>query len=139
MNDKMIKIMQFMEDFTKSKHDEDASSNHSHGKGTHADNASSSVGPMQHRISRNDLPHFNREDVEDWLFRLYEYFDFANTPFDQRINISSFYMNGPAYSWYKWMVQNGYATDWALFIEALKKRFGTDLYENPQESLKELT
>ena len=47
-------------------------------------------------------------------------------------------MTGPTYSWYKWMVQNGYAADWAMFVEALKKRFGSDLYENPQESLKEL-
>ena len=121
MTDKMTKIMQFMEDLTKSKHEEDVSSTRSHGKGTNEENGSGSVGTGHHRLSRHELPHFNGEDVEDWLFRLDEYFDFANTPFDQRIKISSFYMTGPAYSWYKWMVQNGYTTDWAMFVEALRK------------------
>ena len=130
MNEKMSKIMQFMEDFTKSKHDEDVNSNRSHGKGTNDDGGSGHLGPVHHQISRHDLSYFNGEDVEGWLFRLDEYFDFANTLFDQRIKISSFYMTGPAYSWYKWMVQNGYATNWAMFVEALKKCFGVDLYEN---------
>ena len=135
MSEKMSKIMQFMEEFAKNKHDEDVSSNRSHGRGNSEDAGHGHSGQTHHRIPRNDLPHFNGEDVEDWLFRLDKYFDFATTPFDQRIKISSFYMTGPAYSWYKWMVQNGYATDWAMFVEALRKHFGADLYENPQESL----
>ena len=97
MNEKMSKIMQFMEDFTKSKHDEDVNSNRSHGKGTNDDSGSGHSGPVHHQISRHDLLHFNGEDVEGWLFRHDEYFDFANTLFDQRIKISSFYMTGPAY------------------------------------------
>lgn len=46
-------------------------------------------------------------------------------------------MVGPTYSWYKWMVRNNCTNDWFVFADALQKRFGFDLYENPQESLKE--
>ncbi|KAJ1422271.1 Chromo-like domain superfamily [Sesbania bispinosa] len=60
------------------------------------------------------------------------------TPMDQRIKIASFYMVGPAYSWYKWVICNQYTQDWGVFVQAVQRRFGSDLYDNPQEALKEL-
>nr|KYP73805.1 hypothetical protein KK1_006461 [Cajanus cajan] len=47
-------------------------------------------------------------------------------------------MVGSAYAWYKWIIRNNYTQDWLVFVDALYKRFGTDLYTNPQEALKEL-
>ena len=54
------------------------------------------------------------------------------------MKVASFHMVGAAYSWYKWLVRNQYTDDWNEFTEALRNRFGTDLYENPREVLKEL-
>nr|KYP32147.1 hypothetical protein KK1_047233 [Cajanus cajan] len=85
-----------------------------------------------------DLPKFDGTEVDDWIFCLEEYFDVANTPVEHRIKVASFHMIGPAYAWYKWMVRNNYTQDWTVFVDALQKRFGTDLYTNPQEVLKEL-
>ena len=90
------------------------------------------------RVSHRDLPTFDGENVDDWLFRLEEYFDLSGTPSDQRVKIASFSMIGPAYSWYKWMIRNHHTEDWTVFMEAVQRRFGTDLYDNPQEALKEL-
>ena len=122
-----------------SSHDDDA--NHiehspprSSSSGVHSNGSSST---FQHNF-RHDLPQFNGDDVEDWLFRLEEFFDVAGTPFDQRIKVASFHMVGPAYAWYNWLIRNDYTQDWVVFANAVCKRFGTDLYDNPQDALKEL-
>ena len=47
-------------------------------------------------------------------------------------------MVGSAYAWYKWLMRNNYTHDRFSFVEVLQKRFGTDLYNNPQDTLKEL-
>ena len=85
-----------------------------------------------------DLPAFNGEHVDDWLFRIEEYFDLVSTPLDHRVKIASLHMTEPAYAWYKWLVCNNYTNDWVIFSEVVRKRFGTSLFENPQEALKEL-
>lgn len=85
-----------------------------------------------------DLPKFDETDVDDWIFRLEEYFDVAQTPLEQCIKVASFHMIGPSYAWYKWMIHNNYTQDWTIFVDALYKRFGSNLYTNPQKTLKEL-
>nr|KYP38539.1 hypothetical protein KK1_040202 [Cajanus cajan] len=47
-------------------------------------------------------------------------------------------MVGPAYSWYKWLICNHYTQDWGVFVQAMHHRFRSNLYDNPQEALKEL-
>ena len=90
------------------------------------------------REFRVDLPAFHGDNVEDWLFRIEEYFDLASTPLEQRVKVPSLHMVGPAYSWYKWLVCNEYTNDWLAFANALQKCFGTTSFKNPQEALKEL-
>ena len=85
-----------------------------------------------------DIPPFDGDRVEDWIFKLEEFFDIAGTPIENRVKVASFHMVGAAYSWYKWLVRNQYTDDWNEFAEALRNRFGTDLYENLREALKEL-
>ena len=55
-----------------------------------------------------DIPTFDGGKVDDWLFRIEEYFDMAKTLEDQHIKIASFHMIGLAYAWYKWMIKNQY-------------------------------
>ncbi|KAJ1406999.1 Retrotransposon gag domain [Sesbania bispinosa] len=93
---------------------------------------------ISHRDLKRDLPMFDGNDVDDWIFRLEEYFDITGIPLEQRIKFASFHMVGPSYAWYKWLIRNNYTQDWLVFVDALHKRFGTDLYTNPQEALKEL-
>ena len=51
-----------------------------------------------HRDFKLDIPTFDGDHVDDWLFRIEEYFDVANTLEDQRIKIASFHMIGPTYT-----------------------------------------
>nr|KYP36924.1 hypothetical protein KK1_041913 [Cajanus cajan] len=93
---------------------------------------------MSTKYFKINLPQFDGIDVDDWVFRLEEYFDVAKNPLEQRIKVARFHMIGPAYAWYKWMIHNDYTQDWKIFADALYKRFGSNLYTNPQEALKEL-
>ena len=57
---------------------------------------SSSSSRISLREYKHDIPPLSGEDVDDWIFRIEEYFDIAGTPMDQRIKLASFYMVGPA-------------------------------------------
>ena len=82
----------------------------------HGDNS----GRISFRKFKHEIPMFNGDDVDDWLFCIEEYFDVSGTPMDQRIKIASFYMVGPAYSWYKWLICNHYTQDWGVFVQAVQ-------------------
>lgn len=49
--------------------------------------------------------------------------------------MSSFYMKGDAFSWFKWMYQNHQLFDWISFTKALELRFGPSTYANHQAEL----
>lgn len=85
-----------------------------------------------------DIPRFNGTDAEDWVFKIKEFFDVYDVPTVQRIKISSFHMEGPAYAWYKWMMKNSLVQTWPDFLNALLLRFGTSLYDDAKAALKEL-
>ena len=135
VRDQLSKIMEFITNVSRNS-DSDSGANQVTGSGSETTGSGPST-RVHHRASHHTLPQFN-EDIDDWNFRLEEYFDVAATPSDQKVKVASLYMIGPAFSWYKWMVRNHYTNEWLVFVDALHKRFGTDLYENPQEALKEL-
>lgn len=85
-----------------------------------------------------DVPRFSSEDAEDWIFKIKEFFKIYGVPVEQRTKIASFHMEGPAYSWYKWVVKNQLVQTWNEFLTALQLMFGTSLYDDPKAALKEL-
>ena len=88
-------------------------------KGTDSGHPIGGQNHVSHRDFKHDLPTFDGQNVDDWLFRLEEFFDLTATPMEQRIKIASFSMVGPAYSWYKWLVRNHYTQDWFVFVDAV--------------------
>ena len=62
----------------------------------------------QYRSMKIEVPRFDGTYVSGWIFKIEQFFQFYNTPDDQRILISSFYLDGPALSWFKWMHSNGF-------------------------------
>nr|KYP74288.1 hypothetical protein KK1_006960 [Cajanus cajan] len=63
---------------------------------------------------------------------------FYQVPWDQRVPIAAFYMQGDALSWFKWMFHNNQLGDWPSFARALEIRFGPSSYENHQGKLLKL-
>ena len=47
------------------------------------------------RSMKIEVPHFDGTDVSSWIFKIEQFFQFYNTPNDQRIMISSFHLEGP--------------------------------------------
>jgi hypothetical protein len=67
--------------------------------------------PTPHGFSNTtiklEIPRFDGSDALGWIFKINQFFDFHQTPADQRLNIASFYMEGEALTWYQWMHSNG--------------------------------
>ena len=85
-----------------------------------------------------EVPHFDGFDVSSWMFKLEQFFQFNNTPEDQRVLIFSFHLEGPALSWFKWMHSNGFIESWEEFVKAINLRFGPSLYEDYKGALSKL-
>lgn len=66
-----------------------------------------------------EIPRFDGHDALGWIFKITLFFYFHNTPEEQRISISSFYMDGPRLSWYQWMYSNNQLMQWTQFLHAL--------------------
>lgn len=49
--------------------------------------------------------------------------------------MASFYMDGPALSWYQWMYRNGFITSWNGLLQALETRFAPSYYDDPRGAL----
>ena len=52
--------------------------------------------------------------------------------------ISSFHLEGPALSWFKWMHANGFIESWKGFLKALNLTFGPSMYEDYRGALSKL-
>ena len=90
------------------------------------------------RSMKIEVPHFDGTDVSNWIFKIEQFFQFYNTPDDQRIMISSFHLEGPALSWFKWMHANGFIESWKGFLKAINLKFGPSMYEDARGSLSKL-
>jgi hypothetical protein len=82
-----------------------------------------------------EIPRFDGSDALGWIFKINQFFDFHQTPADQRLNIASFYMEGEALTWYQWMHSNGSLHSWQAFLHALELRFAPSQYEDPKGAL----
>lgn len=59
---------------------------------------------------RNDLPTFDGDDVEGWLYKAIRYFRFHNVRDEQRIHMATLKMEGEALKWLLWMDEEGKLT-----------------------------
>ncbi|XP_020997135.1 uncharacterized protein LOC110280433 [Arachis duranensis] len=87
---------------------------------------------------KTELPMFDGEGVEEWTFRARKYFEVYAVPEAWRVRMLSFHMTGPAYTWYRWCVNNSINHTWESFLDALCVRFGRSIFHDPKAALKEL-
>lgn len=59
-----------------------------------------------------DIPHFDGAHAMSWIFKILQFFDYHDTPDDERLQIGSFYLNGVALCWFQWMYRNDQLTSW---------------------------
>lgn len=68
--------------------------------------------PQPHHPVKLDVPRFNGHNPLGWIFKVTQFFDYQGTPDEDRITVASFYLDGPALSWFQWMHRNGFITSW---------------------------
>ncbi|KAL5175433.1 hypothetical protein HKD37_08G021640 [Glycine soja] len=76
----------------------------------------------RHHHLKLDVPRFDGHDPLGWIFKISQFFDYQGIPEPERLTIASFYMDGPALSWYQWMHRNGYFPSWPAMLQALESR-----------------
>jgi hypothetical protein len=82
-----------------------------------------------------DVPRFDGQNANGWIFKISQFFTYHNTPDEERITIASFYLDGPALAWYQWMYRNGQIVFWHQFLQALELRFAPTAYDDPRGRL----
>ena len=105
--------------------------------------ASSSPTPVSppaitHKI-KIDVPRFDGNDPMGWIFKITQFFEYHQTPENERLTVASFYMDGQALSWFQWMNGNHQFTSWQGFLQALQTHFAPSQYEDPTGTLFKLT
>ncbi|XP_019423050.1 PREDICTED: uncharacterized protein LOC109332520 [Lupinus angustifolius] len=89
----------------------------------------------QPRPPKLQLIPFNGSEPLDWIFQVEQFCQMYFVPPDQRLPMISFYMQGEALSWFKWMFHNSQLSDWHSFTRDLEIRFGPSSYTNHQAEL----
>jgi hypothetical protein len=82
-----------------------------------------------------DVPRFDGQNANGWIFKISQFFTYHNTPEEERITVASFYLDGPALAWYQWMYRNGQIVSWSQFLQALELRFAPTAYDDPRGKL----
>ncbi|KAF7811917.1 Ty3/gypsy retrotransposon protein [Senna tora] len=95
-------------------------------------------GIISHRNLKIEIPRFNGEDAEGWVFSIQEFFEIYATPLEQRLKLASVHLDGPARDWYMWVKLNKTVSTYSEFLTGLLVRFGRTLYEDPKTALKKL-
>ncbi|GAU38891.1 hypothetical protein TSUD_67540 [Trifolium subterraneum] len=86
-----------------------------------------------------EVPRFDGTDAMGWIFKISQFFDYHHTPEEERLIVASFYMDGPALTWYQYMSRNGLIHSWFGLLQALEARFAPSYYDNPSQALFKLT
>jgi hypothetical protein len=93
--------------------------------------------PLQTALPRMklDVPKFDGSDAMGWIFKASQFFDYHQTPKEDRLTVASFYMEGQALSWFQWLHSNNLITTWPGFLQALETRFAPSYYDDPVSAL----
>ncbi|KAL0297748.1 UNVERIFIED_CONTAM: hypothetical protein Sradi_6826900 [Sesamum radiatum] len=87
------------------------------------------------KLPKLTLPPFDGSNPLDWVFQAEQFFTFYQVPQDHRLDLISFYMQGDALSWFKWMFTNRHLSSWDAFIRSLELRFGPSSFDNHEAML----
>lgn len=94
-----------------------------------------SPSPVHRPHMKLNVPRFDGHDPLGWIIKISQFFDYQGIPEHEHLIIASFYMDGPALSWYQWMSRNGFSPSWPTMLQALELRFAPSFYDDPQGAL----
>ncbi|KAK2996971.1 hypothetical protein RJ639_026366 [Escallonia herrerae] len=99
-----------------------------------AQEQSSGIAGMCHpKVIKMDFPRFNREeDPTSWSCRASQFFDYHQTPEEERVLMASWNLEGDAQLWYQLLKEEHgeHCITWQIFIDELFERFGPTRYQD---------
>nr|GLL22224.1 uncharacterized protein LOC112097934 [Ipomoea trifida] len=84
----------------------------------------------RHLPLKIDLPKFDGADPHGWIFLMQEFFNYHDTPEDQRLSYVSFMVSGEASEWLRWMKNNNLLRSWPEFLDQVRLRFDASHFED---------
>ncbi|OIT26328.1 hypothetical protein A4A49_57860, partial [Nicotiana attenuata] len=78
---------------------------------------------LRHKQASVEIGRFHGENPEAWIFQAQRYFDFYKIAENQRLTIASFYLDGDALEWYRWLFRNKQLVDWEHFAAKVRTRY----------------
>ncbi|OIT35344.1 hypothetical protein A4A49_58954 [Nicotiana attenuata] len=88
-----------------------ANSSYSQAVATEAPTGVPTVPSMRHKPASVEMPRFSGANTEGWVFDAERYFDFYHISEDHRLSLASFYLDGEAREWYRWLFRNKQLSD----------------------------
>ena len=73
--------------------------------------------------ARMHIPEFSRDDTDSWIQIIEQYFDAARTPLEQRTEIATTYLKGPAIQWWRSTGVQPTNLPWHRFCRLVSDRF----------------
>ncbi|XP_019237377.1 PREDICTED: uncharacterized protein LOC109217575 [Nicotiana attenuata] len=92
---------------------------------------------MIHR-HKPEIGRFCSENPEAWIFQVERYFVFYKTSESEQLTIASFYLDGEALEWYRWLFRNKQLVDWDHFAAKDRIRFRQKRLESVEGRLAKL-
>ncbi|XP_017406476.1 uncharacterized protein LOC108319747 [Vigna angularis] len=114
---------------------EDLKENMAHGGA----NSRNVHGPFQVRNVKLDFPRFDGSDVLQWIFKAEQFFDYYDTPDEQRLTIAAIHFEKEVVPWYQMMQRNNPIVSWNTLVRSLELEFGPSPFESPRSTLFKLT
>ncbi|KAL3643474.1 hypothetical protein CASFOL_014289 [Castilleja foliolosa] len=72
---------------------------------------------------RLEPPRCDGTEPLRWIYQVREYFDYYETPLDDRLRCVTMMLEGPAADWFRWRMNNGLIDSWNDFLTKFKIRF----------------
>ena len=90
------------------------------------------------RLGKLDFPRFGGDGVQDWLFKVEQFFKVDHTPEDSKISTVSIHLDGLAAQWHQNMLEDEEnMLDWPTYRSRVKERF-EEIGEDPISELRKL-
>ncbi|PHU23907.1 40S ribosomal protein S12 [Capsicum chinense] len=93
---------------------------------------------LRHKRASVELSRFSGEHPDAWVFQVERYFTFYSILPEQQLSMASFYLDGTALEWYRWLFRNKQLVDWTHFASKLLIRFRKRELEDPEGRLAKL-
>ncbi|XP_059284594.1 uncharacterized protein LOC132037945 [Lycium ferocissimum] len=78
---------------------------------------------LRHKPAPVELGRFHGVNSEAWVFQAERYFELYGIMEDHKLTLASFYLDGDALEWYRWLFRNKQLVNWEHFAEKLLVRF----------------